>query len=68
MNLLATLLAVIERLLNELVRLRKKRREKEYKADVEAIKEDSVDYANKHFGGVHTPAEEADNVPRDKAD
>lgn len=68
MRFILALLAIIERLLDEWVRQRKKRREREYKADVTAINNDSVDYANEHFGGVHKQADKADTVPRDKAD
>lgn len=68
MRLILALLAIIERLLNEWVRQRKKRREREYKADVDSINNDSVDYANEHFGGVHKHPNKTDPVPRNKAD
>lgn len=68
MRLILALLDIIERLLEEWVRQRKKRREREYKADVTAINDDSVDYANEHFGGVHKQPNKADPVPRNKAD
>lgn len=68
MKLIAALLAIIERLLDEWVRQREKRREREYKADVTAINNDSVDYANEHFGGVHKQPSKTDPVQRNKAD
>lgn len=68
MRIILALLGVIERLLDEWVRQREKRREREYKADVAAINSDSVDYANEHFGGVHEQPNKTDPVPRNKAD
>lgn len=65
---LHALLQLIGRVLDELLRLRKKRLERDYKTDIDAIENDPVDYANNQYGGLHDDKEQASPLPRDKTE